>query len=46
MLGGGTRPVSWLKRNKASLCEQYKLECNNTKKNPIGRIIRPIGFYL
>ena len=44
LLGGGTQPVLWLKRNKASLYEQYKLECNNTQRKPIGRILRPIGF--
>ena len=32
LLGGGTQPLLWLKKNKAQLYQQYKLECENSQR--------------
>lgn len=37
LLGGGTQPVMWLKKNKARLYEQYVEECKENEKKPIGK---------
>ena len=37
LLGGGTQPVMWLKKNKARLYQQYVEECNANEKKPIGK---------
>lgn len=39
LLGGGTQPVLWLKKNKAALYQQYQLECDKNTRKPIGRLI-------
>jgi len=37
LLGGGTQPVLWLKKNKAQLYEQYKSQCHDSQRKPIGK---------
>lgn len=38
LLGGGTQPVLWLKKNKAQLYEQYKSQCHDSQRKPIGKV--------
>ena len=37
LLGGGTQPVMWLKKNKARLYQHYREECTKKERKPIGK---------